>query len=221
MPTSGSHQLIKCIELLYHPANYWQDRVYVSPHSPCTKKNYEKFEQNKYKILLNIRDPRDRLISYAYTYHKVKNLKPVQSSIVDVSLRLITEYGTINCNYFHHYPKSFYKEISNFGDHYCYYIPWFNYPDLLVVRFENLIGPKGGGSLEAQYAEIRKIANFIGIPVTEQKIKYASDNLWGGTQSFRHPKIGLWKNYFTEKHYQKFNDIGMQEIGKSLGYSIE
>lgn len=220
MPTSGTHQLIKCIELLYYPHDYWQDRVYISPHAVYTDDIYKRFIKDGYKILLNIRDPRDRLISYTYAYHSVRKIKISEDSIKKVSLELITQYGSINYAYFHHYPKSFYEKIINFGDHYYYYIPWLDYPELLVVKFEDLVGPRAGGSLKRQYETIRKIAKFIGIEATERKIKYVSDHLWGGTQSFRGPTIGLWKQYWSAAHEQKFNEIGMSKIGDILGYTF-
>ena len=123
--------------------------------------------------------------------------------------------------YGYHYPKSFYKEITTFSDHYNYYIPWFDYPDLLLVNFENLIGPKGGGSLEVQRGEIRRIAEFIGMDVSEQKIQYVCKNLWTTKALSTPPQIGLWKEYFTSEHVQKFNAVGMKDISKLLGYDLE
>jgi len=220
MPASGSHQLIKCVSLLYHgkypTPEEWQYRFRITHHLSYSEERMEEFAQKRYKILLNVRDPRDRLISYARVY---QNTKDKRASIGNIALKLIRETDGFYFPLTRKYVPLAGRHM-NLLDQYNYYIPWLNYPDILVIKFENLIGPKGGGSLSLQQEEIKKIAAFLDIPLSEEKLAFVTSNLWGGTMSFRNPQVGQWKKYFTDKHNQALSDIGMKKVGEILGYPL-
>jgi len=72
------------------------------------------------------------------------------------------------------------------------------------VRFEDLVGAKGGGSDEKQYNTIKKSLNFLKINVPESKIQFAMNNLFGSSLTFRKGIINDWKNYFTSEHITLF-----------------
>lgn len=112
----------------------------------------------------------------------------------------------------------FYKNLGDFSEYYKLYYPWFQYPDLLFVYFENLVGPQAGGSQELQLAEIKKIADFLNIQLPPEHIEYVADNLWGGTFSFRDPKIGRWKDIFQPRHKDAFKKTGMGQFLIDFGY---
>lgn len=78
--------------------------------------------------------------------------------------------------------------------------------NVLVVKYENLCGEKGGGSEEMQRKEIKKILRFINYKYDKETIDFLVDNLWGTQyykegapqiKNFRKGKIDDWKNYFT------------------------
>jgi len=217
MPASGTHQLMKCVYLLYHdkyPAkeSLWKNlkyRVDATAHQLYTEQKAEDYLNKGYKVFFNIRNPRDRLISCASVY---KMNEKASASVQDLSLEFITGYGQ------YRYPGEFRDLVHNFADQYKYYLPWLNFPGVLVVKFEDLIGPKGGGDLEKQKNEIKRIAKFLDIPLTERKLNFVINHLWGKTQSFRNPVIGKWKRYFTDVHYEAYKRIGMEEVEKKLGY---
>ncbi|NGX56908.1 MAG: hypothetical protein K1060chlam5_01161 [Candidatus Anoxychlamydiales bacterium] len=101
-----------------------------------------------------------------------------------------------------------------------------NRKDVLVTKFENLIGEKGGGTRELQKNEIIKIANFIDVKVTDEKIESICDNLWGLSDDQRYNRtfnigeIGRWKEYFTEKNIVEFKDKWSSYLIK-WGYEVE
>lgn len=192
----------------------WKQPKISEPHLIGTPDKIEQLSKNNYKIIFTVRDPRDRAVSYA---HKIKKLNPkLRMPIDQLILDIITKYGTVTFNYVSKIP--FYKNMSDFSEYYKLYYPWFQYPDLLFVYFEKLIGPKAGGSRALQLAEIQKIVNFLGIQTSPEYIEYVANNLWGGTESFRDPKIGRWKDTFQQRHKDAFKKTGMGQFLIDFGY---
>lgn len=214
LPVNGTNLTCKCLQLLLQPYGGWKQ--IRGPHLH-DQKDWNFYLQNKCKIIFPIRDPRDRVVSYAY---KVKKLSPkARASIADLTFDVITQYGMVNYNYLVRIP--FYKKIGDFSEYYKIYFPWFNYPHLLIIFFEDLVGPKAGGSREKQLATIQKIAEFIEIDASENEIEYVADNLWGDTSSFRDSKIGRWKDVFTDRHREAFKKTCMAQFLIDFGYELD
>ncbi len=219
IPVSGTHLASKCIDLLLTDKGGW-NRIFKGAgacHQAAVKKNINKVLKNKYKVIFNIRDPRDRIVSYAF---KIKKFRPdLTISIQDLALKVITHYGKLTYDYLTHTLQ--YKNMGDFSEYYALYLPWLDYPDLLVIYFENLVGPKAGGSKSKQVQEIKKIADFLNISVSEERINEIADNLYGGTVSFRNPKIGLWRDYFTHQHKVAFKNTSMKQFLIDFGYEVD
>ncbi len=217
MPVSGTFLTMKCINMLLKPLGGWKQPKIGEPHLIGTPDKINLLSKNNYKVVFTIRDPRDRIVSYA---HKIKKLRPrLKTSIDQLTMDVITKYGTVNYNYLVKIP--FYQKMGDFSEYYKLYYPWFDYPDLLFVYFENLVGPKAGGTKEIQLAEIQKIADFLDVQVSPEYIEYIADNLWGGTESFRDPKIGRWKDVFKPKHKAAFKKTGMDTFLINFGYETD
>lgn len=100
-------------------------------------------------------------------------------------------------------------------------------PCLIWLRYEELVGEKGGGNRELQEKSIVKVANALGICLTQPKLDDIVEVLFGNcsgpqipTNTFREGKIGDWKRYFKLKHIMDFN----KKWGKfqlALGYSTD
>ena len=164
-----------------------------------------------------LRDPRDRVVSYAF---KIKKFHPkLKRNISNLMLDTIKHYGITTYTYFSHIPV--YKNMGDISEYYDLYMPWFDYPDLLVVYFENLVGPKAGGSKEKQIDEIKRIANFLEVELSEEQVLSVADNIFGNTHSFRDPKIGRWKEFFTEEHKRAFKATKMGQFLLDFGYASD
>jgi hypothetical protein len=92
-----------------------------------------------------------------------------------------------------------------------------NLPNVLSIRFENLVGPQGGGSQEAQIQTITAIAQHINQPITEYEAIFYGECIFGGTFSFNKGKIGSWKDYFTPDQRKLFKEHAGQLL-IDLGY---
>lgn len=152
----------------------------------------------EYAAFIMIRDLRDALVSMAYFYRFPRSIGTIEEKIT--FLMNIDDSSVWSL-------KSQAKEALN----------WMKDPHATIIRFENLIGPKGGGTQEFQDAELFKIAHALSIPLDDAQLKYARNHMWGNTWTFRKGEIGEWKTHFTDHHKALFkNKLG--DLLIALGY---
>lgn len=185
-------------------------------HLPFHKKYRPFFKNNTIANFLMVRDPRDQLISLASTSLKdPKNreeyLETILLDLIEGKQRLAPwerRHGACDLMWT--------VGIVNF---YKTFLAWAKEPHFQVVRFENLIGPMGGGTVEQQKEEIRKIGLHIGVFLSEEKIQYVVDNLYGETRTFSKGQAKAWKKYFTPEVTKAFKKVpGSCQLLVDLGY---
>lgn len=91
-----------------------------------------------------------------------------------------------------------------------------------LVRFEDLVGSKGGGSDKVQDRTIRKILAFLDYNITESVIQEVKNELFGNPYSmtYRQGQIGSWKTHFQPDHIR----LCKITMGKTLlewGYEFD
>lgn len=232
VPKSGSHLIQKCLSLINKEFGITSAQVPIS-HAGFNPENVEYLQNlsKKYQYLfLNIRDPRDQIISFIHHVFgpKILNQEPVgyvkhysvnsRNLSFDEILLCSICFGSAWYQYFHRQcnNKVDCNGILNFYKPYliCLNNPAYNF---CSIKFENLVGPKGGGSLDLQYAEISKICNHLKLNPTPENIKNIADNLFGDTRTFRDGQIGSWKKHFKQVHKICFKEIAGQLL-IDLGY---
>lgn len=104
--------------------------------------------------------------------------------------------------------KPLQTSFSNIKQFYQAYLPWSQAVNCYTVKFEDLIGPRGGGTRAKQIKAIFAIANHIEQPITITLLQNIINNLFSNTSpTFREGIIGSWKKYFTAKHKELFKAI--------------
>jgi hypothetical protein len=73
---------------------------------------------------------------------------------------------------------------------------WVEDPAVLTLRFEDLVGSKGGGSDERQFAAISTLARRIGISLTDADIVRIGAEMFGTGKTFRQGQVSSWRNAF-------------------------
>ena len=164
------------------------------------KESYEKILLDKKIIIFfNIRDPRDQAVSHAYWQKDLPESFPhaITMKFNNVLTDLI-------------------KDIDNY---YNFWLSWMNYPYALTVRFEDLVGSKGGGDDAQQLATVKAIAKHVSVELSEQRAQEIAANLFGDNTrfTFRKGQIGAWKHEFTQEHKELFKQYGGELLIK-LGY---
>lgn len=174
--------------------------------------------QRTFANFLMIRDPRDMVVSLAFMVHKSSDGKT--ANIEKILLDLITgkkeSYIPWAVEQHEIYPLLW--EIGLFKL-YKMYLPWIKAKNFTLIKFEDLVGEKGGGSAQKQLQTIIKIGEHLQIKMTPQKALTVIDNLFGGTWTFREGQIGGWKKYFTPEIKKAFKqNTSLMNLLIELGY---
>ena len=93
------------------------------------------------------------------------------------------------------------------------YQGWLDDTKTLAVKFEDLVGERGGGSEEKRLSTVAQILDYLEIKLSlpQIKTKFASDIL-DPEESHTYKKgnkgsIGSWKTRFKESHKQEFKKV--------------
>jgi len=234
VPKCGTHLLMHCLSLLtgitgddigpmmnimqrqaYNSAQIAErlheqerDRIWWT-HMTYDKEKANVLLQSGYPTFFIYRDPRDKIVSYVFYYMKRRGITlDVNTAITEVIL-----YGNLD----------FKRKTKSIDEHFRRYFPWFDHPGILPIRFEDLVGPMGGGSLETQLALVRAIADHIQVDCSDERIAEVARTMFGANQlshTFRKGLIGDWKEHFTPEHKELFKQVAGQLL-IDLGYEID
>jgi len=211
---AGSHLLMKLLGMInehreptyfvhlnkndFHPnmiEECWEkgQLPYVHLFQPQLTYQYFYKHHSKFKVITILRDVRDAYVSLSHML--VKNRYISEQEKIEEAIK--------NKAYFR-----MSRDLSLF----------LNDPRFYVVRFEDLIGPKGGGDKKRQTQTIYDLAAYIGVPITYAQASKYGDELFGGkTLTFRKGQIGSWKKACTEEQKLWLKDCFGDELIR-LGY---
>lgn len=172
---------------------------------------------NKYKIkcITIIRDPRDVCVSDHHYIMKSPShrLYPFYKRMKSSEERLMASIRGMSSQELGGQPPSL-----SIGRHYRNFIGWTQYKSGLLIKFEDLIGNRGGGFDMSQRKVIKKIIKYLGLEIDKLKLKDISRNLFSEKASkFRKGTIGDWKNEFNKEHISAFNKVA-GEMLEVFGY---
>lgn len=165
-----------------------------------------------YKHIFIIRDLRDCLVSYVDYFTSLKShgheppyyyhLRALQSD----SERILTLL------------RGLHWFLRPFSYHVDLAMPWLGERNLLVVRYEDLVGPAGQGSSEAQLDSIARICDYLGLSHSEEERAAVAQRLWGGkTVTMNRGMIGRWRERFTPEIEKEFWELYGSQM-EALGY---
>ncbi|MGC2310494.1 MAG: sulfotransferase domain-containing protein [Candidatus Babeliaceae bacterium] len=227
VPKTGTHLLARCLQLLVGKEPFYahnlpdlpifneldNNNFFVCTHLPYEIEYFQFLKKNKIKIFLMIRDPRDQVVSFANWVYKYFAQVMTFSELINYLIFDGTQvYGTFS---------PFKTPVKGIADYYSRFLLWQDKVGICTVRFENLVGPKGGGSDLLQKQEIKKIARYLGIKIDKATMEYIQENLFGGTFTFREGLIGSWMKYFSEEQKLYFSQHQvLQALLGSLHYKF-
>ncbi len=180
-------------------------------HMQYHSKVLEVLKKNDLKMIQLVRDPRDVLISHL---NYIQNIDKTQKSH-----RYISNYNTTEdkikamINGKPNVIEPFPKVLNKFE-------PWLDKKNILTVKFEDLIGDKGGGKTEKQILNVKSIAQFCEIKVADARIIEISGKIYSKKSStFNKGKIGNWKNVLDSKTQDHVNQ-NLKKYIFSYGYDL-
>lgn len=189
--------------------------MFVTAHAAFHPDLKDFTEELGFKQILLLRDPRDLVVSQAFyikrepLHHHHRHYTEVLKSDEE---RIMTCIRGFEAGVSNDIPLLSVSEL------FAGFVPWLDDASTLVVRFEDLIGSRGGGDIENQLASIRHIGEFIGRPLGHGQAERIAGKMYGkGSLTFRKGQTGDWRNHFTEAHRRTFKEtMGDMLIG--LGY---
>lgn len=156
-----------------------------------------------------IRDPRDTIVSAAYYFAEYIDIAHKTSTLEERILVLLNQYQE----------KSYIplrKEKYNGYTHHLEMLAWKNFfkEKGLIIRFEDLVGPHGGGSSTLQMHTLKTLIEKLEL---DAPLQTDPDFIFGKEKTFRKGKIGEWKTHFNEEHQQIYKEYWLH-IHEALGY---
>ncbi len=189
---------------------------YSSGHIPYNDVNKNMLMGNNIRAILMIRDPRDVTISHMHWVtekHPDHRLRPHYEKLDNKNEKILASLNGFSGKY-----TKDGKPFEGVKKWLEMFIPWTNESINYTVKFEELIGPKGGGSKELQKKVISDIGKHINVELSEEDIVKISNKTYSPRSStFRKGKIGDWKNHLDSELKNEFKkSIGNWLI--ELGY---
>lgn len=155
-----------------------------------------------------IRDPRDIVCSFAHWIEKRPDYYAHQTfAAMSLQEKMLAVIKGVNNG------TLYFESLATVLDR---SYGWITRPDdVLVVRFEDLVGPQGGGDPKAQMKTIESVAHWIG--AGDADLEKVCGSLFGGTATFRKGKSGSWEDDFTPDIRSAFDKV-MGDRLKFWGY---
>lgn len=87
------------------------------------------------------------------------------------------------------------QHVSSIGERLDFFAGWLD--TCLVVRFEDLVGPKGGGDLDRQMAAVASLYDALSMDPDDDTVASICDRLFSSdSPTFRQGAIGGWRDFF-------------------------
>lgn len=176
----------------------------------------ELLEARSVRALLILRDPRDIVVSLSF--HIVARTDHRQHEHFTRRLKSDAERLLACIAGVEAAGRPAGEGLLDIGTRLRLFAPWRQARVNYTARFERLVGPQGGGTAEAQRAEVQSIARHLGLAPTREQVESIAARLFGqASLTFRRGQIGAWREHFREEHKAAFKRVAGQQLIE-LGY---
>lgn len=188
-------------------------------HTSYTLMDMQYLTDMRYKLIAIYRDPRDAIVSLVVYMRRFKGQGVVRDFFevhpsfdhlsFDQQLHSVMTAKGLNKNYFHYYLAR---------------VNWHFAPIAYGVRYENLVGSRGGGDDLVQVQEILNICQHINLPITLERAKQIASKIYHSSgvemiegKPFYHAQIGSWRNFMSPENKDIFKEC-FNDVLVKLGY---
>jgi hypothetical protein len=190
--------------------------MFVSAHARYHAALQAAIKQLQIKHIVLLRDPRDVVVSYTFFvlreswHHHHRYYRDVLKNDDERLMATIRGFSRTQ--------SGDSKPLASIGEIFQGFLPWLEDASVLFCRFEDLVGPRGGGIAEKQVQEIRRLAAFVQRPVTEQQALAIAKSMYSeNSMTFRKGAMGQWRTHFREEHKAVFKEFANPVLTR-LGY---
>jgi hypothetical protein len=191
------------------------DGCFVTAHCVYSPELATLFAGERMRVVCILRDPRDVAVSQMH-YIKQKKRHPIHDAFMalpsDNERLLVSIRGGLLGK----------RTLLSLDERYRQFLGWQRDENSVLVKFEDLVGPRGGGSAEAQRHTVERVARHLGVPLDEETVVSPSieEGLYGLGRTFRKGQIGGWRSEFSEEHAQAAREVaGLLLV--ELGYEAD
>lgn len=192
-------------------ASISRERFVLWGHPVYNEEQASWFSAAATSLFFLYRDPRDQIISLYFFMKKESLQYPtrffwnwVHQMTIDEFIFKMIENGTMveECPEAPHGIRELYE----------IYEPYLTMDDVCKIRFEDLVGAKGGGIKKQQEVIVKAIADNLNIRLSKDSLEDICESLYGissekgknGYSTFREGQVGSWRRYFSEEHKMAF-----------------
>jgi hypothetical protein len=169
---------------------------FAEAHLPFSPAAAEELRASGARPVLMLRDPRDLAVSHAehlashpehFLHEAYRSMTPPERLLASIVGLRVAAVGLLDV-----------------GARFRSVLPWGAEAGALALRFEDLVGPRGGGTREAQVDALARLARHAGARCSSDRLETAADQLFGGTATFRAGQVGSWRRAFAPEHVAAF-----------------
>lgn len=205
-------------EIFRHWLSQISPRQYILGHIPWTPRLTPILTDLDYQHIFIIRDPRAVVIS-SIPFVLDTGKMPAKHFLED-DFKLMSPTQRLNFILEGGYAEKAGVEIKNFAEVYRSMLAWGQETDCLFVRFEDLVGEKGGGSFQKQEEVMKKICSYLQIDFDHRIASRLNEIYNPEARTFRMGKIEGWKSSMNPEDIEKLNAY-CQPLCQEAGYEID
>tara|TARA_A200000113_G_C8767429_1_gene323201 strand:+ start:11 stop:877 length:867 start_codon:yes stop_codon:yes gene_type:complete len=184
-----------------------EDNQYVIGHMPYSDDGKKVIQENIAKTITIIRDPRDMAISMI-NHSRTRPQHHAHKYLFDELKSESERLNAVLSGYDNHLGS-----LIGINQMYSPMLKWKEEVENITLKFEDLVGHRGGGSNENQILSIHNLIDYLDL-VSEfdnEKVSNIAKNSFGVSGTFRKGKIGAWKDFFShsdkELYKSKIGDL--------------
>jgi hypothetical protein len=190
---------------------------YVSGHLPARSAVVGCVTELDYRTIFIVRDPRDVAVSdlhyiLGFRQHPLHERLHRMPSEEERLLAMITGIDET---------RDGHPLLEPMGERVAGYLAWMSSDQAITVRFEDLVGPSGGGSDARQRGTVSAVLRHLDRDDDPDAVDRIRRAVWSPSSStFRRGSTGDWRLHFRPVHVQKVKELaGSQLI--ALGYESD
>lgn len=166
----------------------------TSGHLPWSRELADLLAAARARVIAVVRDPRDVAVSLPpYVMARPDHFLHARFARLDEGARILASINGLEAD-------ASGVTLQPLEARMASVLAWHDHADALLVRFEDLVGSRGGGSDDAQCATIQRMAEQAGCPIAPTLAADIGAGLFGGTSTFRRGQIGGWQDAFDREH---------------------
>ena len=183
--------------------------VFITGHIPYSAELSADLTDLGFRVVAMVRDPRDVVVSKVRFANSLPDGRRDRERLLKESqeqqIRLAIEGYALDET----------DDAVHIGDRLRKIVEW-QEAGALIVKFEDLVGERGGGSAQAQRDSIGKIRTHLGLSRDEAIEQRAAERSFGRSPTFRTGRSTGWGEHLTEEQARRIETLShdtMQRLG--------